>query len=270
MIKKFFPEVSVILPVYNSEKFLRECIDSILYQEVSDWELIIIDDCSIDDSIAIVNGYLVTDHRIIVIQNKKRLGPGPSREKGIRKAKGKFIALIDSDDIWHPEKLKLQLMFMKNKNYKASYCSYYRMSENAERISSAVKIPLKIDYDGLLKNTCITTSTFIYKRSLTPRERFKNIMGNEDLLLELAILKKENFAYGLRKSLVFYRLRANSVSSNSFVSALGVWKVYRHFENLNIVKSLFCFCHYAFNALKKRIIHNTMFSTNTFLPTHSH
>lgn len=244
--------VSIITPTYNSEKYIKQTIESVLSQTYQNWELIIIDDCSIDKTLEIVRQY--QDDRIKIIPLKANVGAAEARNIGLREAKGKYIAFLDSDDLWKNEKLEKQLKFMIENNYAFSFSSYQLMKEDGTIINKVIKAPTVLTYDKYLKNTAIGCLTVIIDKEKTGYFEFPQIKSSHDMALWLNIMKRGFNAYGYDEVLAYYRLSNNSVSSNKLKSAKTVWKVYRDFERLSFFKSLYCFTFYALNSIKRRVL----------------
>lgn len=245
-------KVSIILPVYNSEKYIEETIKSVLNQTYTNWELIIVDDCSKDNSLKIVEQLKTEQFRII--KNKENSGVALSRNKAIEKAQGKYIAFIDSDDLWEKEKLEKQLKFMEERNIVFSFSSYKRIKENGNIITK-VNVPNKIDYKELLKNTIILTSTVIIDTEKISKDLIKmpKLKLSEDTAMFLNILRNGYTAYGLEEYLIKYRVRKKSLSSNKLKSMHSLWKVYKNQEKLNFFERVKNILGYIKNATKKRI-----------------
>lgn len=245
-------EVSIILPVYNSEKYIKNTINSILNQTYQDYELLIIDDASTDNSLNIVNE--LKNDKFIILKNEKNKGVAFSRNKGINKAKGRFIAFIDSDDIWEKEKLEKQIKFMKDKDIAFSFTSYKRIKEDGEEITN-VNAPYEVDYEELLKNTIILNSTIMLDTLKIDKDliQMPEIRITEDTAMYLKILRNGCKAYGLNEILLKYTVRNKSLSSNKFKSMLSLWKVYKNYEHIGFLGRVKNISSYARNAIKKRI-----------------
>jgi len=246
--------VSIITPCFNSEKFLDECISSVINQTYQNWEMLIVDDSSSDNSSILIKSYSKHDDRIKPIFLKDNVGPAMARNTAISISKGKYLAFLDSDDIWLPEKLKLQINFMKKNNYSFVFSSYSVITSNETKPKYEVSVPEKISYKQYLKNTIIGCLTVVLDK-----EKFKNIQmpilrSSHDMALWLDLLKEEEFAYGIQQELAVYRKHKSSNTSNKLRAVYDVWNVYRKHERLNVLNSIYNFIFYAFNAFKKRII----------------
>lgn len=245
--------VSIVTPVYNSEKFISETIDSIQNQTYKHWELILVDDCSSDNSYDIISEYIKNDKRIRYIKLEKNSGAAVSRNTGIKNAKGRFIAFLDSDDIWLPEKLEKQVKYMLDKKIGFTFTSYRYMKEDGTKTNKVAKAPYKIDYNGLLKNTIIGCSTVVLDRKIVGNFLMPLVRKGQDTATWLMILRNQKYAYGIEEILVDYRLVGNSLSSNKIKALKRTWNIYRSVEKINVFKSTYVFCFYVFNAIKKRL-----------------
>ena len=245
--------VSIITPVFNSEKYLDECICSVLNQTYLNWELIIIDDMSNDNSKSIINRYSKTDKRIKPFFLKDNVGAAMARNYAISKIEGKYLAFLDSDDIWFANKLELQINFMKLNNYSFVFSSYDVISEDGMKIISKIKVPKQISYNSYLKNTIIGCLTVVI--DVTKHRSFKmpNLRSSHDMAAWLNLLRYDSYAFGLNQTLAQYRLVKSSNTSNKLKAIYDVWKVYRKYEGFSFFYSLYNFVFYIFNAIKKRL-----------------
>lgn len=235
--------VSVITPLYNAESYIEKTILSILNQKYINWELLIIDDCSKDQSVTVVKKFVELDSRVKLIQLENNSGAAVARNKGIEYATGRFIAFLDSDDTWHPEKLNHQIDFMLKNNYAFTYTAYHKVDENTSYLSN-VNIPEKISYNELLKTCVIGCLTAMYDAEKLGKVTFPLIRKRQDFALWLKILKKVPFAYGLNEDLASYTVRSDSISANKFKAAQYNWYLYRNIEHLSLFQSIYYFSHY--------------------------
>lgn len=247
------PLVSIITPVYNAERFLSDTIKSVQNQTYKNWEILLVDDCSKDNSAQIIKEFQKYDDRIKYIKLEKNSGASVSRNTGIKNAKGRFIAFVDSDDIWKPEKLEVQVKYMLENNLGFTFTSYRYMKEDGELTNKVAKAPSKINYNGLLKNTIIGCSTVVIDTDIVEYFEMPLVRRGQDTATWLQILRKEKYAYGIDKDLVYYRLVGESLSSNKIIALKRTWNTYRNVEKLGLIKSSYVFCFYVFNAIKKRI-----------------
>ncbi|SDZ55628.1 teichuronic acid biosynthesis glycosyltransferase TuaG [Evansella caseinilytica] len=240
------PLISVITPAYNSEKFIGTAIDSVAAQTYSNWEMIIVDDGSTDKTINIIEKYKEKDNRIRLVQLKENSGPAVARNIAIREAGGRYLAFLDSDDQWLPEKLEKQLRFMQEKQIAFSFTKYKTINERGEDIGKIVPIPDKADYKLLLKQNVIGCLTVMIDQEQTGEVQMVNIRTRQDYVLWLHLCKRGFSAYGLQEILSVYRLSDNSISSNKLKMAKQNWRVYREIEKLSLIKSIWYFMNYIY------------------------
>lgn len=245
--------VSIITPSYNSSKFIEDTINSVISQTYGYWELIIVDDCSKDNSVSIIKKYIEKDCRIKLIQNKENKGAAETRNEALKIAKGSFIAFLDSDDLWLPKKIEEQLSFMKKNNYPISFTDYELIDEDGYFLGKVVRTVSSIDYKGYLKNTIIGMSTAMIDTNMIEPFKFVNIRTRQDTYLWITLLKRGHNAYGLNTVLANYRVRKDSISANKLKAARRVWYLYYNLEKLGLVRSAYYFMNYVFNAIKKRV-----------------
>lgn len=244
------PLVSIVTPLFNSVHFIQEAVDSVKAQTISDWELIIVNDGSNDGSGRQVEKLSNGNGKIQIIHKEKNTGPAHSRNVGIAEANGRYIAFLDSDDIWLPEKLEKQIQFMHEKDLAFSYSSYYLMDDNSQ-IFGKFQVPASLNYASLLKTNSIGCLTAIYDTEKLGKIFMPDIERRQDYSLWLKIVKTVSIAYGIEEPLAQYRIHRNSLSSNKFRAAQFQWRVYRDIEKLSRWKSLYFFLHYIINGLLK-------------------
>lgn len=247
------PTVSIVTPVYNSQKLINKTIESVLTQTYKDFEMILVDDCSTDKSKEIIKRYSETDDRIKYHKLDKNSGAAVARNKGIELATGRYICFLDSDDLWTNTKLEEQLNFMKEKDIEFSFTSYSLIDEEGNNLNKIVNIPKEIDYEGLLKNTIIGCLTVMIDREKIGDFRMPLVRAGQDTATWLSILKKGYIAYGLQKPLAKYRIVKGSISHGKIKALKRTWNTYRNLEKLSLPKSIYVFIFYVFNAIKKRI-----------------
>lgn len=224
-MEKQFELVSIITPTFNSEEFLKDTIESILKQSYTNWELLITDDCSNDNTIEIIENYLKLDTRIRLFRQERNSGSGAARNKSIENAKGRYIAFCDSDDIWYNNKLQTQVNFMIKYNLSFTYSGYDIIDENNLHISSFIP-SVDLTYDNLLKSNQIGCLTAIYDTKKLGKLYMSKIRNRQDWVLWLSILKKIRKTKGLSLKLGSYRLRKNSISRNKLKMVKYHWRVY--------------------------------------------
>lgn len=246
-------KVSIITPVYNSEKFIKDTISSVLNQTYTNWEMILVDDCSTDNSKKIINEYVEKDSRFKYIKLSQNSGAAVARNTAIKAATGRFLAFLDSDDAWEPEKLDLQIKFMIENKVGFSFTSYKVVDENGKPTGKIVSVPSTINYEELLKNTIIGCLTVVIDKDLVGDIQMPNLRARQDFVTWLSILKNGYTAYGINIPLATYRVVSNSISSNKLKMIRRNWNVYRNIEELSLMKSAYVTSYYVFNAVKKRL-----------------
>ncbi len=229
--------ISIITPLYNSQNFIESTIKSVISQTYQDWEMIIIDDCSKDAGPAIVAKYAKNDKRINLIKLKKNCGGAVARNRAIKEAKGKYIAFLDSDDLWQPEKLEKQIKFMEENNYDFTYTWYEKMDEEENLLNEVVRSKDKVDYKELLKSNQIGCLAAMYNQDKLGKVYMPLIRKRQDYALWLQILKKTKYGYCLKENLAQYRIVEGSISSNKLNLIKFNWKLFREIEKLGIFRS---------------------------------
>jgi glycosyltransferase involved in cell wall biosynthesis len=246
--------VSVVMPLYNSAPFLGASIESVINQTFRHWELLIIDDCSSDDSYQIAQEYAAKDRRIRVLQNNNPKGmPSAPRNIGVQAAKGRYIAFLDSDDLWFPQKLEQQLALFKDNRTAIVFSNYEKIDENGMRSNRIVTAPRYATYRSLLYGNVIGNLTGIYDTRKVGKVTIQNI-HHEDYVMWLAILKQGYRAKNTGTTLAAYRVNSTSVSANKMKVIQWQWSIYRDIEHLSLLRSTFYFVSYAFKAFYKSLI----------------
>lgn len=243
--------VSVIMPAWNAAAFMTRSIESVLVQSRAQLELVIVDDCSTDDTAAVIERHAQADARVRPIRLASNSGVAAARNAGIAAARGEYLAFLDSDDWWHPRKLELQIGQMQRSGVRVSYCAYQRVAEDG-RVLSTVRPPARLSHADLLRSNYIGNLTGVYERSLGTAEFLK--VGHEDYVFWLQMLRRAGAAERIEhdEPLAFYLVREGSVSANKFRAAAWQWRIYRDIESLSLGRSLACMCHYIWNAFAKR------------------
>ena len=242
--------ISIIMPVHNSERYVKDAISSILNQTYSNWELIIVDDASVDSSLHIVEG--IKDKRIKVIKSQKQLGSPLARNKALKYVNGKYVCFLDSDDLWDKDKLKKQLKFIKDNNYDFVYTKYYYLRENGS--SKKAHIPTKLDYIGNLKNTAISLGTVMVKLDKIKLKdlEMENYKTCHDAVTWWKILKKGFTAYGMNYYSLYYRVGHPSLTHNKLLSLYHTWAGYRDLD-LPFFKKVYYYLMHIIHAIIRRI-----------------
>lgn len=231
--------VSIITPTYNCGNFIAETIKSVQEQTYKNWEMIIVDDCSIDDTKEIVQSFANKDKRIKYHKLKRNSGAAVARTTAMELAKGDYMAFLDSDDLWYPDKLRKQIMFMKDNNYVFTCTKYEQIGEKSEPLGKVIKVVSKIDYNRLLLDCPVGNSTVMYDVRAMGKFKVPDIKKRNDDALWLKMLKKEKYIYGMNEILMKYRVRENSISSNKIQLIRYHWQLYRDIEHIGIPRSLF-------------------------------
>lgn len=230
--------VSIIMPAFNCGNYIGITINSVLAQTYRNLEIIIIDDCSTDNTEKIVKDYKLKDPRIKYYKLNQNSGAAVARNNAIDLAKGKYLAFLDSDDIWFPEKLTKQINFMKQNGYNFTCTSYSKIDEKGASLNRIIKAKSNSDYDGVLK-TCPGNSTVIYNADILGKFKIPDIKKRNDYVMWLQVIKKEKFLKGLQEPLSSHRIRTDAISSNKYSLVIYHWKVYREIEKLSFIKSCY-------------------------------
>lgn len=246
-------KVSVIIPVYNSEKYIEKCLKSVLNQTYSNLEILIINDHSIDSSLDIIDN--IKDDRVRVVSFDKNKGVSAARNKGIELASGKYICFLDSDDYWNLEKIEKQIKFIEKNNYKFIYSNYAFFNDKTQKVTKRTNVPKKITYEKAIKNTTIFVSTVMLDMTQLKKEDIymPDIKIGQDTSCWWQILKKGITAYGMEELLAYYRVyNQSSLSSNKINAVKGAWNIYKR-EDLPLFKRIHCFMCYILNAIRRRL-----------------
>ena len=250
------PTVSIITPVYNLENVIVETINSVRAQTFQDWELLLVEDCSRDGSAGKIRDFMdgSGDGRIRLLCQEKNGGAAKARNRGIMEARGRYIAFLDGDDLWEPEKLEHELEFMRKKDAAFCFTGYEFADENGQGLGKIVRVPESIDYKEALKNTTIFTSTVMFDTEKLSKEELEMPqIKSEDTALWWRILRSGHLAYGLDENLVKYRRAGKTLSSNKVEAVRRIWNLYRKAEGMSIPSSMYHFCFWAVRAVRRRI-----------------
>ena len=244
------PEVSIITPVYNSSRFLKETIDSVLSQTFSDWEWILTDDRSTDSSLEILKS--VNDSRIIILEAKENGGAGKSRNLSLKKATGRYITFLDADDYWEPNFLEEMVGFLKKENAELAYSNYSRCNENLQPTSIGDFVAnKKVDFNSILKTCHLSLLSSMYDSKRVGKEFFPEGSKREDHVMWLNLLKKIPFGKPLPKTMAKYRMHSSSVSRKKSNIVKDQYLVYREHMKFSTVKSLYYTINWAINGFFK-------------------
>lgn len=252
--------VSIVIPVHNAENFIGDTIRSCMAQSFRDWELLLVNDHSEDASEEIMRSLIEECHDrgltndIRILQVEEGHGAAIARNTGIRAAKGRFIAFLDADDVWEPEKLEEQMGFIEDNKAAFSFTGYEFADETGIGIDKIVHVPERMTYSQALKNTTIFTSTVIFDTSILDKKLIEMPdVPSEDTATWWKVLKSGYTAYGLDRPLTLYRRSGNTLSSDKGKAIRRIWNLYRNVEKLSPMKSAWCFLHYAVHATARRI-----------------
>ncbi|MGF6906979.1 glycosyltransferase family 2 protein [Fusobacterium sp. PH5-44] len=244
------PLVSIVMPVYNAEKYLTKSIESVIMQTYSNWELLLIDDCSQDDSSKLMKSFQEKDARIKGIKNSVNKGAAYSRNIGIENSTGCYIAFLDSDDIWNKDKLENQIKFMIKNDVLMCHSDYNFIDENGLYIKK-INTDKELCYKKLLKENQIRTSFLVIKKEIVGDIKFPDVK-HEDFAFFLDLLST-NKIKSVRNNCIggAYRVMSHSLSSNKIKSAIWTWKIYKDYLKLNYFSSMYYFSFYVIRCIKK-------------------
>ena len=231
--------VSIITPTFNCAQFIAETIESVMAQTYTNWEMIIVDDCSTDNTKEIVESYSDKDSRIKYFCLKENSGAAVARTEAMRLAEGDYMAFLDSDDLWTPEKLEKQIGIMERNQIAFSCTTYEQIDEMGNKLGKTIKAIPKTDYNRLLLDCPVGNSTVVYNVNKMGKFEVPNIRKRNDDALWLQMLKKEKYIIGIDECMMLYRIRSNSISSNKLKVIKYHWILYRDIEHLSIFRSVF-------------------------------
>ena len=243
--------VSVVMPNFNGARFIGQAIRSALAQTYGDLEVIIVDDCSTDDSREIVAALEHSDPRVRSFHHADRTGPAGARNRAIAEARGRYIAFLDSDDVWEPSKLARQIPLHESTDCVLSYASYRRIGETGKALGAPVPVPRRITYDDLLKTCEISCATAVYDTKRVGKVYMPSILRRQDYALWLRLLRGGGVAHGCPDCLARYRVYRGSLSSNKLVAARYQWRVLRALERQSLMAAAYYFVHYAMKGTAK-------------------
>jgi len=249
------PLVSIITPVYNTKKYLNQAIESVKIQTLVDWEMILVDDCSDDGSWELLEDLSENDSRIKIFRNSDNSGSGISRNRAIGIAVGKYIAFLDSDDLWHPDKLKVQISLMEKKKWVFSHTSYGYISAEGEKIKSTFHVSNHpVRYRDLLKRTEISCLTAIYNQEVIGKYFMSEHRKKQDYALWLAILKSGIQSYPIDIELAYYRKTPNSATSKKWKLIINHVNFLMETQQMNLVQSLYYTFYWMINGFIRYFI----------------
>jgi teichuronic acid biosynthesis glycosyltransferase TuaG len=244
--------ISIITPMFNNEELIEKTIESVKNQTYKEWEMFIVDDCSKDESLAVARKFIEYDERFNLISLKVNSGAAVSRNTGLEMAKGRYVAFLDSDDLWQPDKLSKQLKFMQENDEWFTYTNYGRIDYTGRILNEGFKIPMNSMYKDLLKNTAIGCSTVMIDRNKAGDFRMPLKRAGQDTATWLMLLRNGGRAAGLNEPLTWYRKTEGSISSNKIKALQRTWDTYRNYEKLTWLRAVYFFSFYVVNAMKRR------------------
>lgn len=248
--------VSIIVPVYNVKKYIVETMDCVRNQTYPHWELLLVEDGSSDGTAEVIVEYRekTRDDRIRLIEQPSNMGAARARNRGLQEAQGRYIAYLDADDLWIPEKLERELAFMKEKQAAFVFTGYEFADEKGVGTGKVVRVPETLSYKEALKNTTIFTTTVMFDTERIPVDMLEMpIIKSEDTALWWKVLRNGYTAYGLDENLVKYRRVGKSLSSNKLEALRRIWNLYRKAEGMSVISSAYHFCFWAVRAVRRRI-----------------
>jgi glycosyltransferase involved in cell wall biosynthesis len=233
------PLISIVTPVFNSSKFISETIESVLAQTYQNWEMIIVDDCSTDETFEIVLKYAKKDQRVLVFRMEYNSGSALCRNKAIELSQGMYLAFLDSDDLWKPEKLEKQLQFMQENDCDFSFTEYEHIDEEGKLLGIKARTIKKLTYQKLLVHCFVGCMTVMYRQDINNKIYGYNILKRNDYALFLRVMKISKNAMGISEILAKYRIRKNSLSRNKLKLIKYNFIVLHKFEHINVIFSCF-------------------------------
>ena len=253
-------KITIVTPAWNSAKYIRETIASVQAQTYQNWEMIIVDDCSTDNTVELVRTIAKKDSRIRLIEQKENQGAAVARNIAVQNSTGRYISYLDSDDRWKLDKLEKQVKFMLSKGCGFSCTSYEVIDSSGKSLNKIVHMLDKVDYRGFLTNNLLQTVGIMVDAYIVDKHflAMPNIRRRQDAATWMQILKAGFICYGMQEVLAEYRRTPNSLSSNEFKAVIGTWRLYREIERLPFLFSFYCFIRYAFLAVWKRIYRNNI------------
>ena len=245
------PLVSIITPCYNSEKFIAETIQSVQNQTYQNWEMIIVDDGSSDQTVAIIKTLMKIDSRIHFFPLENNVGAAKARNIGINYAKGKYITFLDADDIWFTDFIANSIRTIDETGIHFVFSSYKRSNENLEFVYSDFIVPQKVIYTDILKTNSISCLTAFIDIEILGKKTMPEINKRQDMGLWLKYLKEIPFAYGIQETMAIYRIRENSLSRNKANLLKYQWQFYREIEQLNVFRSAYYMFQWMYRGFMK-------------------
>ena len=250
MIQNDFGLISIIMAAYNAEKTIEQAINSVLSQTYTNFELLVVNDCSKDRTVELVKDIVAKDSRVRLISNVKNSGVSYTRKHGLEEAKGDWIAILDSDDAWEPEKLEKQIVLQRRTNADLLFTGSAFMDSEGHPIDWCLHAPKEVTYRQLLKQNVLSNSSALVRKELYAKYYAIGDGMHEDFAIWLSILKEGKKAYGVDEPLLIYRIAKSSKSGNKVKAARMNWNTYRY-VGLNLMEAIYYECWYIFNGIRK-------------------
>lgn len=250
MCKNDQPLVSIVMPSFNSEKYIQAAIDSVTSQTYNNWELLVVDDGSNDNTSKIVMDYCENDTRIKLFKFYTNKGTAKARNVGVANSSGKYVAFLDSDDIWSPKKLQKQIAFMENNSYDFTCTNYSKIDRCGKFLNKVIYARKQSDYSDILKKNP-GNSTVIFNLETVGKIQIPDIRKRNDYVMWLQVIKKVKTLYGLNETLSSHRIRKGSLSKNKVSLIKYHWVVYRNIEKLSVIYSLYLLIYWIVIAIFK-------------------
>ena len=241
--------VSIITPTFNAQKYIRATIESVQNQSYQNWEMILVDDASTDQTVSIIKEFAANDNRIKLTELSKNSGNGFARNVALEKATGKYIAYLDADDLWFPMKLEKQIAFLKTNNLPFTFSFYDCIDEEGNNLNRRVEAPVNLTYNQLFFCNYVGNLTAIYDVDFFGKIILEATQKRQDWRLWLTILKQIKTTKPVPEPLAFYRIRKDSISSSKFKLIKHNFGVYRDFHGFNFVSSVFLMIRFLFTQL---------------------
>lgn len=242
--------ISIVMPAYNAEKTLPQAVESVLAQTVDNWELLIADDCSEDGTAELARAYARKDQRIRVLQNERNLGASETRHRAAAAAAGEWLAFLDSDDAWLPEKLRKQLQLQQDTGARLVFTGSGFLNEQGEKLDWVLHVPQQVGYRQLLKQNVVSNSSVLVEKAAYLRFEIVGNDMHEDFACWLNMMRSGVVAYGIDEPLLQYRLSAGSKSGNKWKAARMNWNTYRRL-GLNVFQALYYMVWYTVKGILK-------------------
>lgn len=248
--------ISIVVPVYNVESYIRETIASVEAQSCGNWELLLVEDCGTDGTLDIIKHYLdeKKDPRIRLLRQPCNMGAAKARNRGLQEARGRYLAYLDADDLWMPRKLERELAFLREREAAFVFTGYEFADERGRGTGKVVHVPETLRYRQALGNTTIFTTTVMFDMAKIGKERLEMpVIRSEDTALWFRVLRGGEIAHGLDENLALYRRAGKSLSSNKLEAVRRIWNLYRRAEALSVPRSAYHFCFWAARAVWRRV-----------------